>query len=97
MKLGISPAALADLQEAAAYYIANAGSSVGIAFMEEFERASNLILANPQLGKLYKGNRRRYFLRRFPYRVVYQIAMDEIQIVAVAHQRRRPTHGVERR
>jgi len=62
------------------------------AFPDEFERTVKLILSAPQLGAVCRGNRRRYFPRKFPYGVVYQIAHDALRIIALAHQRRRPAY-----
>lgn len=39
--------------------------------MAEFERAANAVLANPKIGARFLGTRRRYFLRRFPYSIIY--------------------------
>jgi hypothetical protein len=39
---------------------------------------------------------RRVFVRRFPYHVVYIELADRLQILAVAHDRRRPRYWVGR-
>lgn len=90
MKLVIVRAALDELQDAAAYYAATANVELALAFVAEFERAARTILANPSIAARFRGTRRRYFLRRFPYSIIYYPAADEIRVVAVAHQRRRP-------
>ena len=97
MKLVVVPPALAELQEAAAFYTERANRELGLAFLVEFERTANLILANPLRGAIFRGDRRRYLLRRFPYSVIYQIATEEIRIIAVAHQRRRPGYWTDRK
>src|ERR1043165_7976340 len=51
-----------------------------------------LILENPQRWRLFRGTRRA-LMSRFPYAIVYrEITPDEIEIVAVAHFRRRPKY-----
>ncbi len=90
MKLVIVPLALAELHDAAAFYAAKANAGLGLAFVAEFERTANLILENPMLGVIFRGTRRRYLLRRFPYSVIYQVTTEELRIIAVAHHRRRP-------
>lgn len=96
MKLVIVPLALAELHDAAAFYAAKANVELGLAFVAEFERAANLVLANPKLGATFRGIRRRYILRRFPYSIIYQITADELRVIAVAHHRRRPGYWVNR-
>jgi plasmid stabilization system protein ParE len=89
MKLVIVPPALAELQDAADHYASDGGLGLGHEFITEFERIANLILANPQLGAYMRGARR-YFMSRFPYSVIYQVTADELRVIAIAHQRRRP-------
>jgi plasmid stabilization system protein ParE len=95
--LVIVPAALAELQEAAAFYAAQANVDMARAFVDEFERVVNLIFSSPQLGAIFRGNCRRYFLRKFPYSVIYQITQDELRVLALAHQRRRPSYWSKRK
>ena len=97
MKLVIVPAALTELQEAAAFYTKQASADLGHAFVAEFERAVNLIFCAPKLGTVFRGTRRQFFLRRFPYSVIYQVTPDELRVVALAHQRRRPAYWARRK
>ena len=97
MNLVVAPAALAELHEAAAFYTLKANVELGLAFVAEFERTANFLLDNPLLGAVFRGTRRRYTLRRFPYSIIYQIATDELRILAVAHHRRRPGYWVHRK
>jgi plasmid stabilization system protein ParE len=96
VKLVIVPAALDELSDAAAFYAATANVELGLAFVGEFERAVNVILANPNMGVVFRRARRRYLLRRFPYSILYQPAGEELRIIAVAHQRRRPGYWARR-
>ena len=97
MKLVIAPAALAELHDAAAFYTLKANAKLGLSFVGEFERAANLVLANPLLGSEFRNNRRRYLLRRFPYSIVYQATPEELRILAVAHHTRRPGYWAQRK
>ncbi|NVD99082.1 type II toxin-antitoxin system RelE/ParE family toxin [Massilia sp. MB5] len=97
MKLVIVPAALAELRDAAAYYTDQGNAGLGHAFVTEFERVVNLIFVSPQLGAIFRGTRRRYFLRRFPYSVIYEVTHDELRVLALAHQRRRLTYWSRRK
>jgi toxin ParE1/3/4 len=88
VNLVILPDALAELGDAAAFYAASANAELGLALVDEFEHAVNVILGNPKIGAVFRGDRRRYLLRRFPYSVIYQLIDNDIRIIAVAHQRR---------
>lgn len=92
MKLVIVPPALAELREAAAFYTTSANEELGLAFVAEFERTVNLILDNPRAGAIFRGTRRRFLLRRFPYSVIYQMTSEELRVIAVAHHHRRPSY-----
>jgi len=97
VKLVVVPPALGELHDAAAFYSESANIELGLAFVAEFERTVNVILANPTLGLIFRGNRRRYLLRRFPYSVIYQVTSNELRVIAVAHHRRRPGYWAGRK
>jgi toxin ParE1/3/4 len=97
VKRVIVPVALAELHDAAAFYTASANLELGLAFVAEFEHGVNAILANPKVGAIFRGTRRRYLLRRFPYSIIYQVTVDELRVLAVAHQRRRPGYWAGRK
>lgn len=97
MRLLIDPAALAELRDTTSFYIAQAGAALGGAFVDEFDRVTRLLLANPQLGAARRNGLRQYSFRRFPYHVIYQISGDELRIIAVAHQRRAPGYWLGRK
>jgi toxin ParE1/3/4 len=59
-------------------------------FQRELDRAVDLMSERPNTGSLYLGNTRRVLLRRFPFFVVYRLRGNHVEIVAVAHARRRP-------
>jgi len=50
----------------------------------------------PELWPERDNGMRRRPLRRFPYSILYRIDNDEIIIVAVMHQKRRPNYWVRR-
>jgi plasmid stabilization system protein ParE len=97
MKLVVAQPALTELHDAAAFYTLKANIELGLAFVAEFERATNFVLTNPLLGTLFRGTRRRYNLRRFPYSIIYQVTDEELRILAVAHHRRRPGYWTQRK
>ena len=97
MKLVLVPLALAELRNGAAFYTAATNVDLGISFLAEFERTARFIRANPGSGTIFRGSRRRYPLKRFPYSVIYQIAGEELRVIALAHQRRRPGYWANRK
>lgn len=97
MKLVVTPPALAELHDAAAFYMVKANVELGLTFVAEFERTANLVLDNPLLGAVFRSTRRRYILRQFPYSIIYQVTAEELRILAVAHHRRRPGYWAQRK
>lgn len=71
MNLVITPAAIVELHEAVAFYTKRVNAELGRAFVAEFERTANLVLSSPTLSAVFRKNRRKYHLRRFPYTIIY--------------------------
>ena len=92
MKLVVAPPALAELHDTASFYTYTLKANVGLslAFVAEFERTVNFVLANRLLGAVFRGSRRRYILRRSPHSIIYHVAAEELRVLAIAHHRRRP-------
>jgi len=90
VKISIVAAAENELIEAAGFYTQQAGTELGLAFIAEFERAIALLRSQPALGAPWRVAYRRMPMRRSPYSVVYALFLDEVRVLAVAHQRRRP-------
>lgn len=96
MKATVHPAVADELRETAKFYSDRADQALGMAFIAEFERALNFLSINPELGAVWRGTARRFPLRRFPYNLVYQIKPNELRVIALAHQRRRPSYWENR-
>ncbi len=79
-----------ELIDGALFYAREANAELGLAFIAEFERSVGVLRTYPRLGPVWRGNTRRFPLRRFPYNIIYQLKPDEIRVIALAHQRRRP-------
>lgn len=65
-------------------------------FMTELDRGIELILERPGHWAPYVAGTRRFLLRRFPYAVIFRNVGEAVQIVAIAHARRRPGYWRER-
>lgn len=83
------PAAVREAEEAYDWYQERSPSAAS-AFLAELERAIGIIAEAPDRPARYLHGTRRVLLRRFPFAVVYRPAGDAIQVIAVAHGRRRP-------
>ena len=90
MMYSLHPEVQEDLREAAKFYRDRAGGSLVQSLFAEFERSVSLLLQHPRLGALWRLGKRRLIIQRFPYSIIYTIAGEEIRILAVAHQSRRP-------
>ncbi|MFH1267610.1 MAG: type II toxin-antitoxin system RelE/ParE family toxin [Planctomycetota bacterium] len=83
------PEAVAEAAAAAAWYRGRSPAAA-TAFEHELERAMVQIAEHPDRWPSYVPGTRRFALRRFPFTVVYQHDSSTIQLLAVAHARRRP-------
>jgi plasmid stabilization system protein ParE len=88
----VAPEAEEELTDGAIFYANEANADLGLAFIAEFEHALSVLSAHPRLGAPWRALLRRFPLRRFPYSVIYQIEGEDLHVIALAHQRRRPGH-----
>ena len=90
-----NPAAEAELQAAMDWY-EERRDGLGGEFMSEVRKTVAEIVETPQRWRVNNGTRRAP-VTRFPYSVVYREPNDaEIEVVAVAHVRRRPDYWAGR-
>jgi plasmid stabilization system protein ParE len=59
-------------------------------FMVELERIFDSIATYPHSGSPSTNSSRFRILRRFPFMVVYVVRTNSIEVLALAHTRRRP-------
>ncbi|MEO0249066.1 MAG: type II toxin-antitoxin system RelE/ParE family toxin [candidate division WOR-3 bacterium] len=94
--LSIHEAAEAELNEAADFYDLES-PGLGSVFIDEMQRAIGRISEFPEAAPLVRGRVRKKPMAKFPYSLVYSVRPDEIRILAVAHQKRRPFYWRGRR
>ncbi len=89
-----------EFAEAAVWYESN---QPGLAnrFLEEIEQQLALIREHPAVFPILRDvprelEVRRSLLRRFPYGLIFVELDDEIQILALAHNRRQPGYWLDR-
>jgi hypothetical protein len=95
MKLSFFPAAEQELLEAAFQYEKQV-RDLGNDFVLEVERIGAVLMELPSLGEKLDQIHRRIPLHRFPYALIFRRDGDTINIVAVAHRRRKPRYWQSR-
>jgi plasmid stabilization system protein ParE len=91
MKVSFLTPAQQELDEAIAWYAAQA-PGLGDTFLAEMRKTLMLIARHPLAWHKLSQETRRCRLRRFPFSVVYCPTEDEVLVIAIAHQRRRPSY-----
>jgi plasmid stabilization system protein ParE len=89
MKVGFHPAAEQELAAAVALGEAR-GLGLGLEFLAEAKRVTELLCDTPRIGEPLDALHRRFPLRRFPLALIYRIDGEVLYVVAVAHRRQRP-------
>ena len=64
--------------------------------LAELNYAIERVAENPETWPEYESGTRRYVLLRFPYSLIYRCVKARIQIIAVAHAKRRPGYWKDR-
>jgi len=95
MKSRFHDAADAELTEAVAYYDGKA-SGLGDRFLSAIKAATKSIEHYPEIAPIIDLGVRAKVVSTFPYSLVYVVEPQELFIVAVAHQRRRPGYWSDR-
>jgi toxin ParE1/3/4 len=95
--LRVLPDAEAELQAAAIWY-EEKRPGLGIEFVAVVDKAFDSILENPEACPVWRADRpyRKRFLKRFPYVAFFRIDAATVEIVAVAHAKRRPGYWLDR-
>jgi len=77
----------------AAHYYEKQSSGLGETFLNEVWQNIEHILAQPRSCPLISTHVRKKVLKRFPFTLLYRIEQDEqLFILAVMHQQRRPNY-----
>lgn len=88
------PAAM-ELEAATRFYeLEHPG--LGQRFRREVGAAARRIGRYPLAWSLEGDDVRRCLLQRFPYKLLYAVEADQVVILAVAHQHRRPDYWLDR-
>ncbi len=82
------PAAQDELIATALYY-EEASAGLGTRFRNAVHGALEQMRDNPEIGAP-RGGARRMVVRGYPYDIVYRATPATLEVLAVAHHRRRP-------
>lgn len=91
----IHPAALEEAEAATEWYGRRSMRAAGM-FLDELDRAIERIGDHPGQFPEYVFGTRRMVLQRFPYLVFFRETAVAVEIIAVAHGRRRPGYWRDR-
>lgn len=89
MSLRYHHAAEAELDEALAFY-SGVHASLVAALLRDVAAGERAIREQPQAWRRISGGLSVFWLRRFPYGLVYHLSAGDITVYAVAHMRRKP-------
>ena|SRR5271155_505748 len=87
--------AAAEYEHATDWYLARS-ELAAVRFVAEVEHAVEAISAAPRRWPLYAHGTRRILFRRFPFAIIYRELPAVIQVLAIAHGRRRPGYWKDR-
>jgi plasmid stabilization system protein ParE len=89
------PAASLEIKAAHAWYLKQSVPAAD-GFYEELLPALDRVQERPTLYSPHPYGTQRVVLDRYPFLIVYRELLHEIQIVAVAHAKRRPGYWAKR-
>ncbi len=96
LDLDFHPAAVKEARKAYRWYVRRSARA-GSRFQAALEVALEQIVESPDRWPQYLHGTRFRLVRRFPFVVVYRQSADRIQILAVAHGRRKPGYWKRRK
>jgi toxin ParE1/3/4 len=85
----IHPEAAKELTHSVKWYFEQSQSAAAN-FLNEIERCISKITESPEIFPQYFHGSQRAIVKTFPYSVIFRIKMDTIEIIAIAHAKRRP-------
>jgi plasmid stabilization system protein ParE len=94
-QVDVHPEAVAEAQAAAQWYRERSALAAH-AFLAELDRAIKKISEDPAIWPRCVGGTQRFLLKRFPFSVVYRQVSNRVEVVAIAHGRRKPGYWKRR-
>lgn len=96
-RVRILSAAELEAAEAAEWYESRC-RGLGVDFIAAVDTAIDRLALNPDAYPIWRDGRafRRLVLDRFPFVVFFRVLGEEVEVVAIAHAKRRPGYWVGR-
>ncbi|HUP62655.1 MAG TPA: type II toxin-antitoxin system RelE/ParE family toxin [Thermoanaerobaculia bacterium] len=85
-----------DEAEEARRWYRDRSEAAEAALLRELDHAIELVLEAPERWPRYIFSTRRYVFPSYPYSLVYFVESDVVNVVAVAHENRRPGYWRKR-
>ncbi len=95
VEVRLHPGAESELRAAYNWYLER-NDIVAEAFQLEIDHAVRVISESPNRWPRVTESERRYVFPRFPFSLVYRIQPQFVEIIAVAHQKRKPNYWIAR-
>lgn len=95
MRLGFFEDAAAEIDEERAWYLKRSESAEA-GFLRELDHAIQQVTDAPAQWPQFLADTRRYVFPTYPYSLVYFVEDDVINVVAVAHDKKRPGYWRKR-
>ena len=89
------PEAVEELRAAFLWYFDH-NPIVSHSFQAEVEHAVEIITEDPNRWPMLTKSERKYVFPRFPFNLIYRINEGVIEVIAIAHQMRRPGYWKKR-
>ena len=95
LPIRLHPTALEEAEAATNWYRQRSVRAAEL-FLDELDRAVTQLQTDATQFPEYLFGTRRLLLRRFPYLVIFRLTKTAIEVIAIAHGRRRPGYWRER-
>ncbi len=95
VEVRLHPSAEQELRAAYLWYLER-NEIVAEALQLEIDHAMEVISGSPNRWPRLTESERRYVLPRFPFSLVYRVKTQFVEVIAVAHQKRKPSYWSNR-
>ena len=95
MEIKISEYAQKELDQGILYYELEQ-HGLGLRFKQEIRNSIDRIKKHHQAWPIERGEVRKCFVHKFPYKILYSVQKNSIAILTVSHQHRKPGYWMEK-